>query len=237
MHQGASRSLRNFSFILASLGRQVTHRFLDDLCVIEQWKPQVHPNLSAVRNASLPIEHFGVEICTIKLSSLFLAIEKGIVTDNSSMNRFTIVQQCLTLRLLFALVCLSLAGCAPSLVTQQAVADYRTEALKVSIGDARGYVLSILQTSQDVIPAHFKKRPERYLSYGVQVEIHFIRTDLASGMANADEDFTPYLFKNDVLVSVGWRYVSKTEFLEKAREAMSADGVKADQDVVGDRQY
>ncbi|MDA9006857.1 hypothetical protein N9J36_04490 [Litoricola sp.] len=75
------------------------------------------------------------------------------------------------------------------------------------------------------------------MSYGVQVEIHFIRTDLASGMGNADEDFTPYLFKNDVLVSVGWRYVSKTEFLEKAREAMSADGVKADQDVVGDRRY
>jgi hypothetical protein len=54
-------------------------------------------------------------------------------------------------------------------------------------------------------------------------------------MANADEDFTPYLFKNDVLVSVGWRYVSKTAFLEKAREAMSAGGVKADQNVVGDR--
>jgi len=36
-------------------------------------------------------------------------------------------------------------------------------------------------------------------------------------------------------VSVGWRYVSKTDFLEKAREAMSAGGARADLDVIGDR--
>ena len=60
MHQGASRSLRNFRYILVSLDRQVTHRFLDDPCVIEQWKREVHPNLSDVRDASLSIEHFGV---------------------------------------------------------------------------------------------------------------------------------------------------------------------------------
>jgi hypothetical protein len=151
------------------------------------------------------------------------------------MNRSALVKQSLLRHLLFALVGLHLVGCAPSLVTQQAVAEYQTVAVKVSIGDAKDHVLSILQTSQDVIPAHFKKRSERYLSYGVPVEIHFMRTDLATGMANEDEDFTPYLFKSDVLVSVGWRYVSTTEFLDRAREAMSAGGVKADQDVVGDR--
>ena len=43
-----------------SLGRQVTHRFFDDPCVIEQWNGEVHPNLSDVRDAFLSIEHFGV---------------------------------------------------------------------------------------------------------------------------------------------------------------------------------
>ncbi len=204
--------------------------------MIEHWKPEVHPNLSAVRNTSPSIEHFRV-ISYIALRVLFVAIEKGIVTDRSFMNRTLFLKRRMLRYLLLLTAGMSLIGCAPSLVTQQAVADYQTVAPKVSIGDAKDHVLSTLQTSQDMIPAHFKKRPERYLSYGVPVEIHFIRTDLASGMANADEDFTPYLFKNDVLVSVGWRYVSKTEFLEKAREAMSADGVKADQEVVGDRRY
>jgi hypothetical protein len=120
-------------------------------------------------------------------------------------------------------------------VTQKAVADYKSVASQISIGDAREYVLAILQTNQQVIPSYFKRQPERYLSYGEQVEIHFVRTGLSSGGSNNDDDFTPYVFKNDVLVSVGWTYVSKTEFLDKAREAISAGGVKQDQDVVGDR--
>ena len=130
---------------------------------------------------------------------------------------------------------LSVVGCAPNPVTQQAVADYKSVASQISIGDAREQVLAILQTNQQVIPSHFKRQPERYLSYGEQVEIHFIRTRLDSDGSNSDDDFTPYVFKNDVLVSVGWTYVSKTEFLDKAREAISAGGVKQDQDVVGDR--
>jgi len=130
---------------------------------------------------------------------------------------------------------LTVAGCAPNAVTQKGVADYKSVAAQISIGDAREYVLSILQTNQQAIPSHFKRRPERYLSYGEQVEIHFVRTGLSSGGSNNDDDFTPYVFKNDVLVSVGWTYVSKTDFLDKAREAISAGGVKQDQDVVGDR--
>jgi hypothetical protein len=130
---------------------------------------------------------------------------------------------------------LSVAGCTPNPVTQQAVADYKSVASQISIGDAREHVLAILQTNQQVIPSHFKRLPERYLSYGEQVEIHFIRTRLDSGGSNNDDDFTPYVFKNDILVSVGWTYVSKTDFLDKAREAISAGGVKQDQDVVGDR--
>jgi hypothetical protein len=134
-----------------------------------------------------------------------------------------------------AIVMVGLFGCAPNTVTKQAVEDYEKAYSKISIGDARGHVLAILGPSQQVIPLRFRKRPERYLSYGEQVEIHFVRTGLESGISNQDDDYTPYVFKNDVLVSIGWTYVSKTEFLNKSREAISAGGVKQDQDVVGDR--
>ena len=134
-----------------------------------------------------------------------------------------------------AIVIFGLFGCAPNMVTMKAVEDYEKAYSKISIGDARGHVLAILDTSQQVIPLRFKKRSERYLSYGEQVEIHFVRTGLESGISNHDDDYTPYVFKNDVLVSIGWTYVSKTEFLNKSREAISAGGVKQDQDVVGDR--
>ena len=132
-------------------------------------------------------------------------------------------------------VCVSVVGCAPTAVTQQAVTDYQTVASQISIGDAKDYVLSALHTSQQAIPVHFKKPSEQYLSYGERVEIHFVRTALTSGVGNADDDFTPYVFKNNVLVSVGWTYVSKTEFLDKAKEAISAGGVKQDRNVFGVR--
>ena len=151
------------------------------------------------------------------------------------MKRFTIFKNCIHRFIILLVVGSGVAGCAPSMMTQRAVEDYPVLASTVSIGDAKEYVLSILQSNQDLIPAHFRKRHEQYLSYGETVEIHFARTDLASGIANSDEDFTPYVFRNDILVSVGWRYVSKTDFLEKAREAMSAGGARADLDVIGDR--
>ena len=55
-------------------------------------------------------------------------------------------------------------------------------------------MLAILDTSQEVIPLRFKKRPERYLSYGEQVEIHFVRTGLESGISNHDDDYTHLRF-------------------------------------------
>ena len=162
-----------------------------------------------------------------------LEIKSG--TDIKAMNQ--LIQRTnsfLNLVLLVAVIG-GLIGCAPNSVTQSAVSSYKSVTSQISIGDQRDYVVAILQKNQQAIPAHFKKSPERYLSYGDQVEIHFVRTGLDSGSSNYDDDFTPYVFKNDVLVSVGWTYVSKTEFLDKAREAISAGGVKQDQDVVGDR--
>ena len=162
-----------------------------------------------------------------------LEIKSG--TDIKAMNQ--LIQRTnsfLNLVLLVAVIG-GLIGCAPNSVTQNAVSSYKSVTSQISIGDQRDYVVAILQKNQQAIPAHFKRSPERYLSYGDQVEIHFVRTGLDSGGSNYDDDFTPYVFKNDVLVSVGWTYVSKTEFLDKAREAISAGGVKQDQDVVGDR--
>ena len=162
-----------------------------------------------------------------------LEIKSG--TDIKAMNQ--LIQRTnsfLNLVLLVAVIG-GLIGCAPNSVTQNAVSSYKSVTSQISIGDQRDYVVAILQKNQQAIPAHFKRSPERYLSYGDQVEIHFVRTGLDSGGSNYDDDFTPYVFKNDVLVSVGWTYVSKTEFLDKAREAISAGGVKQDQDVIGDR--
>ena len=164
-----------------------------------------------------------------------ITLEIGGCTDINLMHQL-IPRYCDLSRLMAVIAaCVSVVGCAPTVVTQQAVTDYQTVASQISIGDAKEYVLSAIHTSQQAIPAQFKKPSEQYLSYGEQVEIHFVRTALTSGLENADDDFTPYVFKNDVLVSVGWTYVSKTDFLDKAKEAISAGGVKQDRNVFGVR--
>lgn len=166
---------------------------------------------------------------------VLITLEIGGRTDIGIMHQW--IRRYCDLTQLMAVIaaCVSIVGCAPTVVTQQAVTDYQTVASQISIGDAKEYVLSALHTSQQAIPAQFKKPSEQYLSYGEQVEIHFFRTTLTSGVENADDDFTPYVFKNDVLVSVGWTYVSKTDFLDKAKEAISAGGVKQDRNVFGVR--
>lgn len=166
---------------------------------------------------------------------VMITLEIGGCTDISFMHH--LIQRYCGLSRLMAVIaaCVSVVGCVPTAVTQQAVTDYQTVASQISIGDAKEYVLSAIYTSQQAIPAQFKKPSEQYLSYGEQVEIHFVRTALTSGVENADDDFTPYVFKNDVLVSVGWTYVSKTDFLDKAKEAISAGGVKQDRNVFGVR--
>ena len=166
---------------------------------------------------------------------IMITLENRARTDTNLMRQWIQRYRYLTRLMAVVAACVGIIGCAPTANTQKAVADYKTIASQISIGDAKEYVLSALQASQQFIPAQFKRPSEQYLSYGEQVEIHFVRTALASGIENADDDFTPYVFKNDVLVSVGWTYVSKTDFLDKAKEAISAGGVKQDQDVVGDR--
>ena len=166
---------------------------------------------------------------------VMIPIEIESCTDITPMHQW-IRRHCdLTGLMAVIVACVSVVGCAPTAVTQQAVTDYQAVASKLSIGDAKKYVLGALHSSQQAIPAQFKKPSEQYLSYGEQVEIHFVRTALTSGVENADDDFTPYVFKNDVLVSVGWTYVSKTDFLNKAKEAISAGGVKQDRNVFGVR--
>lgn len=136
--------------------------------------------------------------------------------------------------ILAILMALYLQGCVSDKLVDQLATNYESVAPQIAIGDAKTHVLGLLKASQNIVPSSYKKKPERYLSYGEPLEIHFVRTSLHSGGDNADEDFTPYVFRNEVLVSVGWRYVSKSEFHDKSLEAISAGGVKPDQDVLGD---
>ena len=129
----------------------------------------------------------------------------------------------LVLHFFFAmLIALVGSGCVPTSSMQSSVLEYKIIAPKILIGDDKEYVLSMLIPSQANIPIWMQRKSEKYVNYGEAVDIYFLRTGLKSGELNSDDDFTPYVFKKDILSFVGWRYVSRSEYHGKALEAMSA---------------
>ena len=118
-------------------------------------------------------------------------------------------------------------GCVPISSMHSAVLDYKVIAPKISIGDDKEYVLSMLIPSQASIPRQMQRKPEKFMNYGEAVDIYFLRTEINSGDLNSDDDFTPYVFKKGILSFVGWRYVSRSSYHGQALEAMSAGNSSA----------
>ena len=118
-------------------------------------------------------------------------------------------------------------GCVPISSMQSAVLEYKIIAPKISIGDDKEYVLSMLIPLQASIPSQMQRKPEKFMNYGEAVDIYFLRTGINSGDLNSDDDFTPYVFKKGILSFVGWRYVSRSRYHGQALEAMSAGNSSA----------
>ena len=96
--------------------------------------------------------------CCRMVNVVMITLEIGGCTDITPMHQW-IRRYCDLTRLMAVIAaCVSVIGCAPTAVTQQAVNDYQTVASQISIGDAKQYVLSALHTSQQAISAQFKNR-------------------------------------------------------------------------------
>jgi hypothetical protein len=96
-----------------------------------------------------------------------------------------------------------LCGCvSPWALTAR---DYERVALQVNLGDSKAEVIEILGPTQHRLRSHEKKPPDRYIKNGVNVEILYFRSGWQSDGLTTDDEFTPYLFNDNVLVGVGWQ--------------------------------
>jgi len=96
-----------------------------------------------------------------------------------------------------------LPGCAvinidKSISAHDAVAD------QVKLGDSKEKVLSILLPTQKDLLKRASKRPDKYIKDGVRVEIYYMRSGRQPDGLTTDDEFTPYIFNDDVLVGIGW---------------------------------
>jgi hypothetical protein len=85
------------------------------------------------------------------------------------------------------------------------VTAYEEAAQSVQIGDSKQRVLALLEPTQSPLKAKLRREPHRYERRGAAIEIHYFRSGWYVDGKTTDDEFTPYVFKDGKLVSIGWR--------------------------------
>lgn len=112
-----------------------------------------------------------------------------------------------SLVLIVALTAAFLSGCAAIQGSQlrRSIEAHRRESALVELGMSRRDVMEILEHTQDSLPSNTRRVPESfYDANGQPVEIVFFRSGWVSDGRSTDDEFTPYVFRDGILVSIGW---------------------------------
>ncbi len=84
------------------------------------------------------------------------------------------------------------------------IRSYRAAAAQVQIGDDRDSVVNLLDPTHDDLPVRFRKQPETFRDGDSVVEIVYYRSGHFDDGMTTDDEFTPYVFRDGVLVAIGW---------------------------------
>ena len=105
--------------------------------------------------------------------------------------------------ILLLLITFSFAGCA-TLQINSSISRYKTQASKIQLGDKKEKVLLTLMPTQENLPAKCSKSSEAYMDGDNKIEIYYFRSGRQPDNLTTDDEFTPYIFKNNILVGIGW---------------------------------
>jgi cell division protein FtsB len=119
-----------------------------------------------------------------------------------------------------------LAGCA---TIDKAVQDYRLVYEQIKLGDSKQKVLSLLEPCQSELDAATKKPFERFSRDGHIYDIYYARSARIPNGCTTDDEFTPYIFRDGVLVEIGWDFLGgpKRTSVDVARENAELEKAKA----------
>ena len=97
-----------------------------------------------------------------------------------------------------------LAACASNQSITAAISAYQQQAEKVSLGQTKEEVLALLQPTQMHLRSQSIKAAETYIDNDRLKEIVFFRSRTFADGILTDDEFTPYVFEDGVLVAIGW---------------------------------
>ena len=99
---------------------------------------------------------------------------------------------------------LMISACATTSSLSTAIDAYHAQAGEIELGQSKAKVLDILTTTQAHLAARFAKPFEQYMEDEKLTEIYFFRSRSFPDGLVTDDEFTPYVFEDGVLVAIGW---------------------------------
>ena len=107
--------------------------------------------------------------------------------------------------------------------------EYYTIQDEIKVGDSRKEVLSWLEANQSSLRGFEEKAPVRYTKDGSVYDIYYARTANILDYQITDDEFTPYIFKDGILIEIGWEYLggAKRTSAEVAREQAEIQKARA----------
>ena len=97
-----------------------------------------------------------------------------------------------------------ITGCGVS-PYKATVNDYLSAYINIELGMSVEEVKAILDPSQTRLSNTEIKLSDKYEKEGVLVEIHYFRSGWQSDGITTDDEFTPYIFNDGILVAIGWQ--------------------------------
>ena len=119
-----------------------------------------------------------------------------------------------------------LTGCAS---VQKTVDTYSGIYEQIRLGDSKEKVLSLLKPAQSSLGVAQQKPQERFSRDGHIYDIYYARSAWIPDGETTDDEFTPYIFKDNVLIEIGWDYLGGPErtSAEIAREQAEIEKARA----------
>ena len=104
--------------------------------------------------------------------------------------------------LLLTVLTISFLGCEG---VNTSIRKYYAAAGRVQLGDSKERVFEVLKPTQAALPYDEMKSPDSYMEGKDLMEIHYFRSGRQPDNLTTDDEFTPYIFKNGVLIAIGWK--------------------------------
>ncbi|MGL4853664.1 MAG: DUF3192 domain-containing protein [Lentisphaeria bacterium] len=122
------------------------------------------------------------------------------------------------LMIFFLLIC-----CSCISPIEQDINLYLVAAKNVKLGQSKDYVLQNFSSLNQSLAILDQKQPEKFTKNGKLVEIYYFRSGWQDDGITTDDEFTPYIFENDILTAIGWTTLGGPKTQGKARPRIDYD--------------